>query len=294
MLLPLVAALALSSAPYHVVRSEPLSVNHENHPVALARVNGKGPFPFVVDTGAQASTLTDRLVRATGLPLAADVARVQGASGVADFKKYRVGRMGNALFELRDASLLSLGDDVTATYGIIGMDKFVGGRLEFDIEHGRLSYGPSGFGAAGFSAVKGTVGGNSFLTVPMTVGGIAVKAVVDSGAARSVGNLALFRALGLTPEDPRVTAGKPVRGATEHRPSAWRSTPESVALAGLMLRPQEMRFADVSVFKALSLADEPAVILGADYLTQPGAFAVDYPRAELQLRPRAGGGAGGT
>jgi len=40
------------------------------------------------------------------------------------------------------------------------------------------------------------------------------------------------------------------------------------------------------VFQALGMADKPGLILGIDALRKFDALAIDYPRAEVQLRPR--------
>src|ERR1700730_6155177 len=57
--------------PDKVELSQPTSVAIESAtglPVVMARVNGRGPYPFIVDTGAMGSVVSEKLAHELGLP----------------------------------------------------------------------------------------------------------------------------------------------------------------------------------------------------------------------------------
>ncbi|MGQ7440691.1 hypothetical protein ACTGZS_12425, partial [Streptococcus suis] len=96
---------------------------------------------------------------------------------------------------------------VTSARGIIGMERFTGAKLLIDRSTNRIAISPSGPAPAGFATITGQRTGEGFVTVPMTLNGVQVPALIDTGAAVTIANAAAFRQLGWADGDPRLSDG---------------------------------------------------------------------------------------
>jgi hypothetical protein len=168
--------------------------------------------------------------------------------------------------------------------GIIGMNAFASQRIEFDLAANQLRAGVSGPTPEGFLAAQGTLR-HGIMIVDVVVDGVSAKAVIDTGAPYNIGNPQLQAALGLKPGDPRVVASETLVDSFGQQRPAAKSTLGKLAIGAVAFAQPVIRFADMPVFRALDLDDGPALILGVDQLSHLEAIGIDYPRAELQLRP---------
>jgi hypothetical protein len=121
-----------------------------------------------------------------------------------------------------------------------------------------------------------------FVAVPARIDGVAVTAIVDTGARRSVVNGAALRALGLRPGDPRLVADEPVRGATADATPAWAFRAGTLEAAGQRwVRPQ-LGASELPVFEVLGLAERPTLLLGANLLREH-ELRVDHDERLLRI-----------
>lgn len=277
--------------------SAELRYDESGRPVISTQVNGKGPFDMVVDTAAQTTFLAPGLVEELQLtPLQTDQ-NISGASGQAQVRTYPLSSLSSDLFSVEGTVAPGLPNaSVTQARGVIGMDLFLQRRLVFDREAGRLFATASGTMGAGFASHAGRAFAGNFIIVPVMLDGVPVQAVIDSGAARTIANDAARSALGYTQNDPRLSETHAVRGATEDATEAHRSSVAVFDIGPARFEDVFVTFSNLPVFRVLGLADQPALILGSDVLNRLPAYAVDFPRAELQMRipesaPIAGSGA---
>ncbi|MFC6839753.1 aspartyl protease family protein [Xanthomonas theicola] len=256
-----------------------LQQDDRGRPVIEAQINDKGPFAMVVDTAAQTSLLAPSLVQELALrPLEGDMTII-GAVGMQTAKIYPVERLNAGLFDERQLEMLALpNDSITSARGIIGMERFAGSKVLFDLTAGTLTIAPSSAAASGHATVAGTTDGNGMLHVPLRLDGVSVQALVDTGAGRSVGNLALLKALGLRQDDPRVKPAGEIRGTADAATAAWIVQLETVALGPVRFRDVPLLISDMGE------AGTPSMLLGNDLLGVLQGYAVDFPRAELQIR----------
>ncbi|WP_160146877.1 retropepsin-like aspartic protease [Thermomonospora echinospora] len=87
------------------------------------RVNGRGPFEFILDTGASTSTVDRRLVGWLGLPRTGETARVTGVTGsaVVPVVKLADWTLGGRPLRGRRLTVTDIGDDRVA--GLLGSDE---------------------------------------------------------------------------------------------------------------------------------------------------------------------------
>ncbi|MEH3036624.1 MAG: retroviral-like aspartic protease family protein [Sphingomonas adhaesiva] len=265
----------------------PLLHDTRGRPVMTVRINGKGPFPMVVDTAAQTSLMAAGLAAELGLKPMADGIRVEGATGASQSRLYPVDRIGNALFDARYVAVVELSNSgVTDARGIIGMERFTDARLVVDRTARRIARTASGPAPAGFATIAGQRTAEGFVTVPMTLNGVSVPALVDSGAAATIVNAAAFRLLGWADTDPRISNGGEIRGAAAGGQAIRTARFDKVGVGRITLSNVPLSVADDG-------ATRPSIILGSDLLNLFPGYAVDFPRAELHIRLPQGSDARG-
>lgn len=305
MLVSLLAAVALSaiqnpveavppvaaSAPDHAAtasatRSSPLSRDTRGRPTITATINGQGPYAMVLDTAAQTSLVTLPLARDLGLPALGQQMSIAGASGQAQADLYGVDRFSTDLFDAEGVAMLALPNaGATEARGIVGMEMFAAGRLTFDPTAHTVSYQPSGAPAEGYAVVKGRLDDTGLLIVPVEIDGVAFDALVDTGAAVSVASGGALKALGWSPNDPRLKPAGAITGAGRQETSVQSGRVARVSLGPVNFRDLNLIFTpDAPADSPAEPASKPTLILGSDLLNALDAFAIDFPKAEMLIR----------
>ncbi|GAB7551003.1 hypothetical protein NRB_04990 [Novosphingobium sp. 11B] len=273
------AVAAPTITPAIPLVSQPLGHDDRGRPQIDVSINEQGPFPMIVDTAAQSSLMSPDLAAALKLqPMESDLS-INGATGSTKAQIYPVDHFASALFDQEMVGVLMFPNPgTTSARGIVGMEHFGEGKLTFDRTNARLSFGPSAPVEAGYATHKGELQGG-LLVVPLTLDGVAIKATVDTGAGVTIANAAALKALGWSADDSRLVAAGTIRGATAAQ-SAIRMT----RIGKMQLGPVSLSNVPVYFNFSGTSQSEPMVILGSDILNLLDAYAVDFPRAELQIR----------
>lgn len=274
---PAAAPPAPPTAPIGA-KEAPLLHDTRGRPMMTVTINDTGPFPMVVDTAAQTSLMAAGLAQELGLKALAGGLGVRGATGAERGRLYPVERMASPLFDARHVAIVELPNSgVTDARGIIGMERFTGARLLIDRSTNRIALSPSGPAPAGFATVPGRRTGEGFVTVPITLDGVRVPALVDTGAAVTIANTAAFRLLGWADTDTRLTDGGEIRGASARGQAIRQARIGTLAIGRITLSNVPIMIGDDG-------AATPSIILGNDLLNLFPGYAVDFPRGELQIK----------
>jgi len=167
----------------------------------------------------------------------------------------------------------------------MGMNLFTSRRLELNFAESSVRNADSGPTPHGFLAVPATIVQGSFFVTDVIIDGVKAKAMIDTGARRTFGNSLLRTALGFGDNDPRLSIAQPLGGATTDTTKAVKAQLGSLTLGGQRFEHPVLTFSDAPVLGPLGLSDGPAIVIGLDLLKSLKAVAIDYPRAELQLKP---------
>jgi hypothetical protein len=250
-------------------------------------INGKGPFRFVLDTGANRSVLTPQLVAHLGLQVSTNKRlTMTGVTGSASVPTVAIDSLKVGDVELRRAQLpvaSGLSADVSGT---LGVDALPDTRVLLDFTNRRIQIRKAHREALmdGFSLIRGQCRFERLLIVRATVGRVPVRAVVDTGSQFTLGNRALRTKLGF-PEKLDPTRTTDVIGETLERQLGERR-PVPVTRVGALQSPTpSFIFGDFHVFRLWGLEDEPAIVMGMDMLGSLDQLIIDYQRCELQARP---------
>ncbi len=270
---PAVCALA-ETARKDAVVSVPFEIV-DGRIYVTARVNGKGPFRFAVDTGASGLGRADaRLVAALSLT-------VTGAGHSSDgVATARVDTVPLASLELgglvrRDLSVITRDyngrmSKEAAFDGIIGRDFFADGLLVIDYPKRRLTFTRSARLQRG---AAGVLGYERPFRVPVTIGSVTVEGQLDTGA-----NVAFVLP---TPLFDRVGGGA-VTASAEGKLTNTTIKTERATVAG-PFRIGAASLANVEV----RVSDRfPELLVGAHTL-QKFALLIDQRSASVVLCPPA-------
>lgn len=250
-------------------------------------VNGKGPFRFVIDTGASRSTLAPHLAKALGLTHS--VGRnviLNGVTGAAEVPTVAVDsiEIGALKFEQQNLPVIFTSIMGNAD-GILGVAGFHDQRIDVDFKRDRVQVLESSGKRPHFSMVTARAHRNStgLMIVDVRIGRrIKAKAVIDTGAERTLGNVALQMAMnkGKKRRDPISAV---VHGATPDIADGEVQSIKEASIGDMKLTNLEVIFSDFHVFKLWGLDREPALLVGMDMLGVLERLVIDYRRNEVSM-----------
>jgi predicted aspartyl protease len=272
------------------VSAEPLQVAADVLPVAEVGLAGKGPYRFILDTGASNTNLLPALRKARpDLPLAKAQGPLQGANGAAQAQTVSIDRLSYGGQTFRDLNAFVLPPspiDTLGIDGVIGADTLSGYALEIDMPAKRWSLvvTPTPAMLAGMlTPVPFILDSAKAPRLTVMVDGKPIPALLDTGARATFINWKAAAMLGYSEADPRLTGGGKAMGATNSSASAFKATTTSTLVIGNhRWNETKLRVADLPIFAVVGMADGPALILGMDALSSR-RFVVDYPGKRLLI-----------
>jgi predicted aspartyl protease len=252
------------------------------------QVDGQGPFRLVLDTGAQRSAVTKETARKLGL--SQDVSPpvlLHGATGSAITPTVSVEtlRVGDLL--LQPASMPVVADVFGGAEGLLGVDGMQDHRIFIDFGNDLISISRSRNRRveAGFTAVSFLPDRKNLLVVRARVNNLSVRAIIDTGAQATVGNIALQRALRKRLKRDVVGPDR-IQGATGEWQEGVGTRSTEIRLGDLIVRDAHVTFADLRIFENWEMNDEPALMIGMDLIGLVDQLVIDYRRRELHIKPR--------
>ena len=249
-------------------------------------IDSKGPYRLVLDTGANSSAVTARTADSLGTPTGAQAsARVTGFTGSAVVPMIHVTSIEIGDIVLGPANLPVLADVFGGAEGVLSLNGLTRVRIFADFAHDRLEITRSQHEnpPAGFAVVPlRMVGGLPVAHV--RIGGVPTKAIIDTGAQQSIGNLALRDALSRSA--PRNALREDIVGVTLDTQSGDRIPSPDMQIGHLTIRGVNIVFGDMYLFQHWNLTSEPTLAIGMDLLGSFDVLIIDYAQREMQLRPR--------
>jgi len=248
-------------------------------------INGMGPYRLVLDTGASRSAISTKVAAELGLPIQADSVRLQGVTGSSIASTVDVDTLEFGDLLVANTRMPILADAFGGAEGVLGGEGLEDKRIVIEFRNDRITIKRSRRAAApdGYSVVPFKYHPQRGMRISVSVGNVKTVAMIDTGAQRTIGNLALHQAL-------TRRAGKAeafdveVIGVTEDvQKAAPVRIPRFVA-GDMVVRNAEIVFSDVYIFEHWQVRDEPAMLIGMDLLGLLDTLVIDYRRSELQLK----------
>jgi predicted aspartyl protease len=251
--------------------------------VVAVRIDGAGPFHFLVDTGADSSMVSPELVRELGLTAHRDGGeRVQGTTGIERLPWVLIRRLRVGSIIKHDLRMpVSDSPVMIGLDGILGMAGFGPVRVVVDFRRREVTIERSSrriLGSFLKISARRTIGG--LLVIPARVADVPVEAVIDTGSADTFGNGALRKALLNQPKSAALAA---VYGVTRQVASGGVARAPPIYLGPAAIRNLAVVYSDIPIFRVWHLRRRPALLIGMNVLGTARALILDYPRARVYL-----------
>ena len=265
----------------------PTTRDHIGRVMVPVIINGRGPFHFIVDTGASHSTISPALVQTLGLkPTEVRSILLDGITGSARVASVTIDTLQAGALTLQDAPMPVVWAPVMAgADGILGAAGFAGQSLEVDFRHNRVVIASEVEAAmrAESTRLHGLRLTDGLITLDTRVGSVLVRAVVDTGSPRTLGNLALRDAVRIPRTRGVMARVTSVYGATEDVETGEVIAAPVIAVGSLRILDADVVCGDFHIFKVWRMQDKPAMILGMDVLGTVTSLGIDFKNQDVYL-----------
>lgn len=274
---PALGRSAPASAPE--VSSVKAGSDDSAHMTVDVMLNGKGPYRFVVDTGAERTVVSSTVARILALPHVKDI-RIEGVTRPTVTETVRVADLTLGEIQRKDMEIPVLPDSWLQADGYIGLDTLGENRIILDFKNHKLSVvhgGDASFGQScspGFGDVASRL---HLRTRNCLVDQVNTTVFIDTGAEVTVGNYALLDALKHTEADFRFYRGAAsLYGVTGGDKDGALLNFDKLRVADVALDDGNIVISPLPVFTHWKLTDKPALILGMDFMRRFDRIMVDY------------------
>lgn len=256
------------------------------------RLNGQGPYRFLVDSGADSSVVGIRLAEQLQLPLATPVI-LHGMTGSARVDRVKVDELRLGTSIVQNLELPALREQDLGGQGMIGIDALVEQRLMMDFEKRMIKAEDASQPAIrmdGEIVVRARRQRGQLILTQVRAAGLPLEAVVDTGSEITIGNKLLRDKLIKGNRDKFITiAATGVTGVTMEMQLARIG---ELRLGSVTLKNVPIAFADVPPFQVFGLTEEPALLLGTDLLETFRRVSLDFRSRKVRFQLRRCGSVG--
>ncbi|HEY0131456.1 MAG TPA: aspartyl protease family protein [Allosphingosinicella sp.] len=250
------------------------------------RVNGRGPYQFVVDSGADTSVVGLRIARDLQLPLGTPVT-LNNMTDRNIVDRVRVESLSLGPSIIRNLQLPALREADLGGAGMIGIDALARQRLMMDFEKRLIRVEDASRPAKsqpGDIVVTARLQRGQLILTEVKAGRVTLDAVIDTGSQITIGNKALRDRL----LRRRIGRFKTVTatGVTGKTVQLELALVGELRLGSVILRNVPMAFADVPPFEVFGLSDKPALLLGTDLLETFRRISLDFRARKVRFQLR--------
>ncbi|UAJ09851.1 aspartyl protease family protein [Glacieibacterium megasporae] len=251
-------------------------------------VNGKGPYRFLVDSGADRSVIGSGLAAQLALP-AGNIVKLQGMAGASRVGTVRIETIKLGQSVIDNIAAPALPERYLGAQGLVGIDALADQRLMLDFDKKTItvqdSRKPEMVSGGDEIVVTARRRNGQLILTAARVGNIPIYAVIDTGSEITMGNLALeSRVFGT--RRPPVPVPVILTSVTGQTLTANLATVANIHLGGIDLANVRVAFADAPPFRLFGLEHQPALLLGTDVLEAFRRVALDFRARRVRFTLR--------
>lgn len=257
-------------------------------------LDGKGPFEFVVDTGANRTTLSAELASALGFPRGPTVT-VHGVAGLLTAPTARIGSVRVGALETPGVSAPLFPRSALGAEGLLGIDVFRDRRVELDFEQNLLRLDPPRRSSAASGRLRSDLRAEVAVPARQRSGqliifdaeahGRGIVCFIDTGTALSIGNDAMFDLVARRNLAPRFQPTPvTVRSATGQTVQGRAGDVGELRIGTLEFADFAMIFAPLHTFRQWGLGERPAMLFGTDVLRMFPSVTLDFDDPRVTFR----------
>ncbi|MEE2525315.1 pepsin/retropepsin-like aspartic protease family protein [Hyphobacterium sp. HN65] len=263
----------MASAPALAGDVIELRQSYAGHYVVPTTIGGRGPFPFILDTGANHTAILEALAYQLNLSFEDGIPETyHGLTGSASTVILGLSALDFGAGPSPIDRAITIDAEINAdlvAFGILGTDVFGDSRVEIDLAEYTLEIDPSeDWGQGRFNGYIDRLG---MMRVNGSVNGIETVFVVDTGATRSFINEALAEAI----MTDRQFRNIEVMGLGPQTGRAGEVHVGTIRFSDLCVRNARALATDFPIFETFGLHETPAMIIGLDLLDH-GQIRIDF------------------
>lgn len=250
-------------------------------------INGKGPFQFVVDTGASRTVISEDLAKLLALP-SAGTAKLHAMGGAANVRMVRINTVEVSTNRKKGVEAAALPRRYVGADGLLGIDSMKGQRIVMDFVAHTMRVEPSTMPEeavppeSDLIIVTARTRLGQLVMVDADANGQKIWVVVDTGAQNTVANSRL-RAL-LVKRIPQ-TEIKPINmvDVLGNNTPADYTIVSKLRIGGVSMGNAAIAFADAHPFKLFGLTKKPSMLMGIESLRSFRRVSVDFATRKIKF-----------
>jgi predicted aspartyl protease len=258
------------------------------HMSVTVRIDGNGPYRFVVDTGADRTVLASDVAADLGLLRGVRV-MMEGVVRAVPTETVAVDELSFGPVRCRHLAVPVLPRAMLQADGYLGLDTLDGHRVTFDFKNHTLQVSKPSSRLSALLVRQNevrirTTGSSGHLrAVNCLVDGIAATAFIDTGAEISAGNASLLAALNGRGSARREVATVPLTDITGGEILGNVTMVDKIQLMEVEFTSCPLVIADFQIFDVWGLTRQPALLIGMNFLRQFSRVSIDYGLKELRF-----------
>ena len=247
-------------------------------------VNGRGPYRFVVDSGADTSVVGLGIAHDLELPLGTP-AILNGTTARSIVDRVKVAQLTLGTSTFPNLELPALKEYDVGGDGLVGIDALVNQRLMMDFEKRVIKVEDAripDLDLRGAIVITAKRRRGQLILTQVKAAGLPLDAVIDTGSEITIGNLKLRDKLIKGNRDKFTTVE--ATGVTGVTIELQLARIAELRLGPVVLRNVPMAFADVPPFAVFGMSKEPALLLGTDLLETFRKVSLDFRARKVRFQ----------
>jgi len=250
-------------------------------------INGKGPFRFIVDSGATRTVISSTLAAQLGLP-SAGVVPLHSVGGESDVPAVHIDSLYVGALPAKEIVAPMLDEANLGGLGILGIDTLKGKKVVIDMVHHAMSVEPADKytppAADGEIIVTARSRFGQLVLADADAAGQKIYAIVDTGSMVTLGNLTLRDKLVRRKRAaPQLV---PITDVTGRKIVASYAPISDLRIGNFHMANVVIAFDDAHAFERFGLATKPAMLLGMDIMQGFDRVSIDFARRKVRLLKR--------
>ncbi|WP_109126591.1 retroviral-like aspartic protease family protein [Dyella sp. C11] len=281
------ASVALAAeAPKPV--SVPLMAWSNGHDTVPVFINGVGPYPFILDTGADGTAVYQWFADQIKLPKVEGADQdLSGQTGSSRVSMYRLDTLalGGVQKRIDQAYALPARKDSGGQAGVVGNDVMDDAVVVFDFPCRKVTIYPKPVDARSLAGPNahalhtGVDEGSTLLTFPVSLNGVTGTAILDSGSRQTRITQGFARKAGIDPASASFHDDAAIFGTSMNELVPRTGPVGELQFAGMTLKNVTAQVIDLPVLLQ-DFHGEPAMLVGADVL---GRYRLVYDHAARNI-----------
>ena len=251
-------------------------------------IEDKGPYHFVIDTGADRTVIADDVANALGLTRG-PLVNVEGVVRTLPAQTVTLSEISFGAVRKEQLVVPVLPRTLLEADGYLGLDVVDGYRVMLDFRNQALLVeSPRQALLLNYNKMNEVVipvsGHSGRLRASFSrIDDVTATTFIDTGAEVTVGNSKLFEAL--VASDPSYAKNQTVtlRGVTGGTIEGRVTDLNRIKINSLLIYDSKVVISDLQIFDLWGLKDKPALLIGMNFLRQFNQVSIDYGRKELRF-----------